>query len=152
MFELQATTDLEEVDKKRRDEFKNYEMEKEHLRRQQMEQLDEEKRLKVQKEFEEMQQKHKEHPKVNHPVSWGNLGSLVERLVRWVNLGFLVERLVSWVDQGSLVKYWSVESIRVPWSNIGQFSQSGFLGQTFGQFSLSFDQFWSIVWSIQTNL
>jgi len=65
----QATTDLEDIDAKRRKEFKNYELEKEHLRRKELEEMDESKRAEAEKKHEEMKKKHAEHPKLHHPVS-----------------------------------------------------------------------------------
>ena len=64
----QATKDLEDIDNKRKDEFKSYEMEKEHLRKKEMEQLDEAKKAEEQKKFEESKKKHANHPDVHHPV------------------------------------------------------------------------------------
>ena len=66
---FQATGDLEDIDKERRKEFKEYEMTKEHLRREQLKKLDEAARAKAQADYEAAQRKHKQHPKVNHPVS-----------------------------------------------------------------------------------
>ena len=43
-------------------------MEKELLRRQQLEALNETARLEEEKKFEEMQKKHDDHPKLHHPV------------------------------------------------------------------------------------
>lgn len=65
----QATSDLEDLDKERKQEFKTYEMEKEHLRREKLKQLDEEDRAAKEKEFQELREKHMKHAKVNHPVS-----------------------------------------------------------------------------------
>ena len=65
----QATKDLEDIDEKRRGEFKNYELEKEHLRRKELEKMDEEKRVEAEKKYDEMKKKHAEHPKLHHPVS-----------------------------------------------------------------------------------
>lgn len=62
-----ASKDLGDIDKKRKEEFKNYEMEKELLRRQQLEALNETARLEEEKKFEEMQKKHDDHPKLHHP-------------------------------------------------------------------------------------
>jgi len=62
-----ATSDLDMIDKKREEEFKKYEMEKELLRRKEMEVLDEQKRLEEQKKFEESQKRHKDHPKLHEP-------------------------------------------------------------------------------------
>ncbi|KAM8938752.1 LOW QUALITY PROTEIN: nucleobindin-2 [Pelodytes ibericus] len=64
-----ATKDLENYDKERHDEFKRYEMMKEHERREYLKSLDEEKRRAEEAKHEEMKKKHKEHPKMNHPGS-----------------------------------------------------------------------------------
>jgi len=65
---LQATTDLEDIDARRRKEFKNYELEKEHLRRQELEELDEARRAEMERKHNEMRKKHADHPKLHHPV------------------------------------------------------------------------------------
>ena len=44
-------------------------MTKEHLRRERLKKLNEAERAKEQNEFDEMQKKHKDHPKLHHPVS-----------------------------------------------------------------------------------
>uniref|UniRef100_A0AAX7T8K8 EF-hand domain-containing protein n=1 Tax=Astatotilapia calliptera TaxID=8154 RepID=A0AAX7T8K8_ASTCA len=64
-----ATNDLENFDKDRHDEFKQYEMMKEHERRQRLKNLNEEDRKKEEEHYEEMKKKHASHPKVNHPGS-----------------------------------------------------------------------------------
>lgn len=64
----QASQDLEDIDKKRRDEFKTYEMEKEHERREKLKTLDKEQRDAEEKKQAELEQKHDNHPKVHHPV------------------------------------------------------------------------------------
>ncbi|XP_006782451.1 nucleobindin-2-like [Neolamprologus brichardi] len=64
-----ATNDLENFDKDRHDEFKQYEMMKEHERRQRLKNLNEEDRKKEEEHYEEMKKKHANHPKVNHPGS-----------------------------------------------------------------------------------
>lgn len=64
-----ATNDLENFDKERHEEFKRYEMMKEHERREHLKTLDEEGRKKEEEHYEEMKKKHADHPKVNHPVS-----------------------------------------------------------------------------------
>lgn len=66
---IKATKDLENFDKERHDEFKRYEMMKEHDRREHLKTLDEEERKKEEEHYEEMRKKHADHPKVNHPVS-----------------------------------------------------------------------------------
>uniref|UniRef100_A0A7N6BKV3 NUCB1-like N-terminal domain-containing protein n=1 Tax=Anabas testudineus TaxID=64144 RepID=A0A7N6BKV3_ANATE len=64
-----ATKDLENFDKDRHDEFKRYEMMKEHERRERLKNMSEEERKKEEQHFEEMKKKHANHPKVNHPGS-----------------------------------------------------------------------------------
>lgn len=66
---IKATKDLENYDKERHDEFKKYEMMKEHDRREHLKTLDEDERKKEEEHYEEMRKKHADHPKVNHPVS-----------------------------------------------------------------------------------
>lgn len=66
---MQATSDLENYDKDRHDEFKRYEMMKEHERRERLKNMNEEDRTKEEQHYEEMKKKHADHPKVNHPVS-----------------------------------------------------------------------------------
>lgn len=64
-----ATNDLENFDKDRHDEFKRYEMMKEHEKREHLKSLNEEERQKEEQHYEEMRRKHADHPKVNHPGS-----------------------------------------------------------------------------------
>ncbi|XP_057693548.1 nucleobindin-2-like isoform X2 [Corythoichthys intestinalis] len=64
-----ATKDLEHFDKERHDEFKRYEMMKEHERREKLKAMTEEERKKEEQHHEEMKKKHAEHAKVNHPGS-----------------------------------------------------------------------------------
>ncbi|XP_019934773.2 nucleobindin-2 isoform X1 [Paralichthys olivaceus] len=64
-----ATKDLENFDKGRHDEFKRYEMMKEHEKRERLNSLTEEDRKKEEQHYEEMRRKHADHPKVNHPGS-----------------------------------------------------------------------------------
>ncbi|KAK2842647.1 hypothetical protein Q5P01_012847 [Channa striata] len=64
-----ATKDLENFDKDRHDEFKRYEMTKEHERRERLKNMNEEDRKKEEQHYEEMKKKHADHPKVNHPGS-----------------------------------------------------------------------------------
>ncbi|MEQ2215000.1 hypothetical protein XENOCAPTIV_025515 [Xenoophorus captivus] len=63
-----ATNDLENFDKERHEEFKRYEMMKEHDRREHLKTLGEEQRKKEEEHYEEMRKKHADHPKVNHPL------------------------------------------------------------------------------------
>uniref|UniRef100_A0A3B4WJ15 Nucleobindin 2 n=1 Tax=Seriola lalandi dorsalis TaxID=1841481 RepID=A0A3B4WJ15_SERLL len=64
-----ATKDLENFDKDRHDEFRRYEMMKEHERRERLKNMNEEDRKKEEQHYEEMKKKHADHPKVNHPGS-----------------------------------------------------------------------------------
>uniref|UniRef100_A0A3Q1HQ23 EF-hand domain-containing protein n=1 Tax=Anabas testudineus TaxID=64144 RepID=A0A3Q1HQ23_ANATE len=73
-----ATKDLENFDKDRHDEFKRYEMMKEHDRREHLKTLDEEERKKEEEHYEEMRKKHADHPKVNHPGSQNQLKEVWE--------------------------------------------------------------------------
>ncbi|CAD5121236.1 DgyrCDS9769 [Dimorphilus gyrociliatus] len=74
-----ATSDLSTIDKKRREEFKNYELEKETIRREKLKNLDENKRKEEEKAFEELQKKHKDHPKLHHPGSKDQLEEVWEK-------------------------------------------------------------------------
>ncbi|XP_023969736.1 nucleobindin-2 isoform X3 [Trachemys scripta elegans] len=73
-----ATSDLENYDKTRHDEFKKYEMMKEHERREYLKTLNEEKRREEESKYEEMKKKHGNHPKVNHPGSKDQLKEVWE--------------------------------------------------------------------------
>ncbi|KAK7170633.1 hypothetical protein R3I94_000736 [Phoxinus phoxinus] len=73
-----ATNDLENYDKERHEEFKKYEMMKEHERREHLKTLDEEDRRKEEEHYEEMKKKHADHPKVNHPGSKDQLKEVWE--------------------------------------------------------------------------
>ncbi|XP_038150728.1 nucleobindin-2-like [Cyprinodon tularosa] len=64
-----ATKDLENYDKERHDEFKRYEIMKEHERRERLKTMNEEDRRKEEQHYEELKKKHANHPKVNHPGS-----------------------------------------------------------------------------------
>ena len=66
---FQTTHDLEVVDKRRREEFKTYEMEKEYEYQEKLKNLPEEEKKKELQHHEELQKKHKQHEKINHPVS-----------------------------------------------------------------------------------
>ena len=65
---IKATKDLENYDAERHEEFKRYEMLKEHERREYLKGLDQEKREKEEKRMQELKEKHRQHPKVNAPV------------------------------------------------------------------------------------
>ncbi|ELK25501.1 Nucleobindin-1, partial [Myotis davidii] len=63
-----ATRDLAQFDAAHHEEFKRYEMLKEHERRRYLESLGEEQRKEAERKLEEQQRRHREHPKVNVPV------------------------------------------------------------------------------------
>ncbi|XP_024150545.1 nucleobindin-2a [Oryzias melastigma] len=73
-----ATKDLENYDKERHEEFKKYEMMKEHDRQEHLKTLNEEERKKEEEHYEEMRKKHADHPKVNHPGSENQLKEVWE--------------------------------------------------------------------------
>ncbi|KAH8259823.1 hypothetical protein KR026_011441 [Drosophila bipectinata] len=73
---IQKTSDdLAEADRKRRGEFKEYEMQKEFEREAQKKEMDEESRKKFEAEVNAKEQKHKDHEKLHHP---GNKAQLEE--------------------------------------------------------------------------
>ncbi|XP_012689032.2 nucleobindin-2 [Clupea harengus] len=73
-----ATSDLENFDKERHEDFKRHEMRKEHERREHLKTLDEETRKREEEHYEEMRRKHADHPKVNHPGSQDQLKEVWE--------------------------------------------------------------------------
>ena len=66
---LQTTQDLEVVDKRRRNDFKEYEMEKEFEYQEKLRDLPDDRRQQEQQQHQDLQKKHKQHEKINHPVS-----------------------------------------------------------------------------------
>jgi len=74
----QATVDLEEVDKLRREEFKQHEIEKEYEPRQKLQELEPEARKKAEAEFQANMDKRKHHERVNHPGSRDQLEEVWE--------------------------------------------------------------------------
>ncbi|XP_033826566.1 nucleobindin-1 [Periophthalmus magnuspinnatus] len=73
-----ATKDLENYDAERHEEFKRYEMLKEHERREYLKGLDQEKREQEQRRLDELKDKHRQHPKVNAPGSVDQLREVWE--------------------------------------------------------------------------
>lgn len=59
---------MDELDKKRKEEFKEYEMQKEHERKEYIKTLPEEEKKKAEEKHVEMEKKHQDHPKLHHPV------------------------------------------------------------------------------------
>ncbi|KAK1878146.1 Nucleobindin-1 [Dissostichus eleginoides] len=68
----------ENYDAERHEEFKRYEMLKEHERREYLKGLDQEKREKEEKRMQELKEKHHQHPKVNAPGSVAQLREVWE--------------------------------------------------------------------------
>ena len=60
---------LADLDKQRQEEFRRYEMQMEHRRREKLRDMDSEHRAQAEKQFEEMQKKMKEHERLRHPAS-----------------------------------------------------------------------------------
>ncbi|XP_017137565.1 nucleobindin-2 [Drosophila miranda] len=73
---IQKTSDdLAEADRKRRGDFKEYEMQKEFEREAQKKEMDEASRKKFEEELKQKEEKHKDHGKLHHP---GNKAQLEE--------------------------------------------------------------------------
>ncbi|XP_057654869.1 nucleobindin-2-like [Diorhabda carinulata] len=62
-----TTADLAEADKKRKEEFKQYELEKEYRKQDKLNHTTEEERKKIEMEYQEMEKKHKNHEKLHEP-------------------------------------------------------------------------------------
>ena len=60
---------LADLDKQRQEEFRRYEMQMEHRRREKLREMDNEHRAQAEKEFQEMQKKLKDHEHLRHPAS-----------------------------------------------------------------------------------
>ena len=69
LFYLQATHDLETADDKRHKEFKEYEMTKEHMKREKLKHMDAAHRKAEEEAEKKAELLHKNHPKLHHPVS-----------------------------------------------------------------------------------
>jgi len=78
MLVKKATKDLEDIDLKRKEEFKTYEMEKEHLKREKLKALKEEERKAEEQRLKDLEEKHKKHPKLHHPGSKDQLEEVWE--------------------------------------------------------------------------
>ncbi len=74
----QATSDLEEIDKLRRAEFKEHEIEKEYERRVKLKNMDDVHRKQAEEEFQKQQAEHQKHQKINHPGSKDQLEEVWE--------------------------------------------------------------------------
>jgi len=75
----QTTSDLEEADKQRKEEFKKYEMEKKFEKDMRLKSInDTVERKVVQEEMEKMEAKHRNHEKLNHPMTKDQLEEVWE--------------------------------------------------------------------------
>jgi len=75
-----TTSDLEEADKKRKEEFKKYEMEKKFEKEMRLNAInDTQERKVVQEEMEKMESKHRQHEKMNHPMTKDQLEEVWEK-------------------------------------------------------------------------
>ncbi|CAG9824752.1 unnamed protein product [Phaedon cochleariae] len=62
-----TTADLAEADKKRKEQFKEYELEKEYKKQDKLNHTNGAEKEKLEKEFQELEQKHKQHEKLHEP-------------------------------------------------------------------------------------
>ncbi|PNF41274.1 hypothetical protein B7P43_G01464 [Cryptotermes secundus] len=76
---LKTTADIAEADRKRREEFKEYEMQKEFEKQEKLKALDEEHKKQMVKDLEEQEQKHKQHEPLHHPGSKQQLEEVWEK-------------------------------------------------------------------------
>ena len=60
---------MEELDQRRKDEFKRYEMQMEHVRRQKLKEMNEKQRLEAENKYQQQQEEMKRHEKLKHPAS-----------------------------------------------------------------------------------
>ncbi|KAJ8682116.1 hypothetical protein QAD02_017908 [Eretmocerus hayati] len=74
-----VTKDLEEIDKKRREKFKEYEMEKQFEQEEKKKQMNDEEKKKYEHELDEQKKKHKEHEQLHSPGSKKQLEEVWEK-------------------------------------------------------------------------
>ncbi|KMQ94290.1 nucleobindin-2-like isoform x1 protein [Lasius niger] len=74
-----TTKDLADADKRRRQQFKEYEMEKKFEEEQKMKDMKEEAKKKYEEELEAMKKKHKDHKPLHHPGSKQQLEEVWEK-------------------------------------------------------------------------
>ncbi|KYN26939.1 PREDICTED: nucleobindin-2 isoform X2 [Trachymyrmex cornetzi] len=74
-----TTKDLAEADKRRRQQFKEYEMQKKFEEEQKMKGMKEEEKKKYEEELEAMKKKHKDHKPLHHPGSKQQLEEVWEK-------------------------------------------------------------------------
>lgn len=76
---LKTTADIAEADRKRRQEFKEYEMQKEFEKQETLKSLDDEHKQQVLKDMEDKEKKHKQHEPLHHPGSKQQLEEVWEK-------------------------------------------------------------------------
>ncbi|XP_053953903.1 nucleobindin-2 [Anastrepha ludens] len=74
-----TSEDLAEADRKRREEFKEYEMQKEFEKENKLKEMTEEERKKFEQEEKEKEEKHQKHEKVHHPGNKAQLEDVWEK-------------------------------------------------------------------------
>ncbi|GLG96125.1 Uncharacterized protein GBIM_02944, partial [Gryllus bimaculatus] len=74
-----TTADLAEADRKRRQEFKEYEMQKQFEREQKLQAVPEDKRHEMEEEIQKLEEKHKKHEPLHHPGSKQQLEEVWEK-------------------------------------------------------------------------
>lgn len=76
---LKTSQDLAESDRKRREDFKEYELQKEFEKQEQLRRLDEEKKKQYMEDLKKQQEKHNKHEKLHHPGSKDQLEEVWEK-------------------------------------------------------------------------
>ncbi|GAU97844.1 hypothetical protein RvY_09073 [Ramazzottius varieornatus] len=74
----QTTADLQAADEARKKDFKEYELDKEHRRREKLKSMDERSRIEEEAKLREMKEKHAQHPKLHEPGSKAQLEEVWE--------------------------------------------------------------------------
>ncbi|XP_026280650.2 nucleobindin-2 [Frankliniella occidentalis] len=74
-----TTKDLAEADKKRREEFKEYEMQKEFEKHEKVKNMTEEEKKKFEAQEHDKEEKHKKHDPLHHPISKPQLEEVWEK-------------------------------------------------------------------------
>lgn len=66
---MKTGEDLAEADRRRREDFKEYELQKEFEKNEKLRELDDSHRKEYEEKLKSLEQKHNKHEKVHHPVS-----------------------------------------------------------------------------------
>lgn len=83
-----TSKDLAKADEQRREEFKNYELQKEFEKQEQLKELDEEHRKKFEEDLRKQQEKHNKHEKVHYPGNKEQLEEVWEKQDHMEGLDF----------------------------------------------------------------